>query len=75
MTVLKLTQIPLLNSIVIQQSDGHFFIAAKDSFIIDKDGLLQLLEELGNIGFITWQELEELGDNIYENTKNNSDSG
>lgn len=75
MTTVQITKIPSLNSVVIKQKGGHFFIAAPDSLIIDKDGFLRLIEELGNVGFITWQELEQIGDNIYENTKNSGGSG
>ena len=60
MTVLKLTQIPSLNSIVIKQEGGHFFIAAKDSLIIDKAGLLQLIVELTKIGFISSEDLSSI---------------
>lgn len=52
MTIVQITKIPLLNSVVIKQKNGHFFISTSDSFIIDKDGLLQLIVELGKIGFI-----------------------
>jgi hypothetical protein len=52
MTILKITQIPQLNSIVIKQEQGHFFIAAPNSIIIDKVGWLRLTEELVRIGFL-----------------------
>lgn len=83
MTVtLKLTRLPLLNnSIVIKQSGGHFFIAAENSFIIDKAGLLQLLVELGKIDFIEPYDLENISDEInryygkeIEDAKNKEDS-
>ena len=73
MTTVQITKIPSLNSVVIKQEGGHFFIAAPNSIIIDKAGLLRLIEELGNVGFISWQELEEVGDNIYYNRSNNAD--
>jgi hypothetical protein len=52
MAEVKITQIPLLNSVVIKQKDIHFFIAAPNSFIIDREGWLRLTEELMRIGFI-----------------------
>ncbi len=60
MTLLKLTQIPSLNSIVIKQEGGHFFIAAKDSFIIDKAGFLQLVEELTKVGFLNVEDISQI---------------
>lgn len=60
MTLLKLTKIPQLNSIVIKQEGGHFFIAAPNSFIIDKDGYLRLVKELLEIGFISEEDLLRL---------------
>lgn len=56
----KLTKIPQLNSIVIKQEGGHFFISTPNSFIIDEKGLLDLLEALVNIGFISTEDLKEL---------------
>lgn len=74
MTTVQITKIPSLNSVVIRQKGGHFFIAAPDSIIIDKDGFLKLIEALGNIGFFSWQELEQIGDTVYENTKDSGSS-
>lgn len=48
----KLTKIPQLNSIVIKQEGGHFFISAPNSIIIDREGFLQLIKALVDIGFI-----------------------
>jgi hypothetical protein len=72
MLKVSLTHLPILNSIVIKQTGGHLFIAAQDSIIIDKEGLLELIKQIGITGFITWQELELIGDDIYENTKDSS---
>lgn len=52
MATLKITQIPQLNNVVIRQEGGHFFIAAPNTFIIDKNGLLILIAELIKLGFI-----------------------
>lgn len=60
MTTVFITKIPLLNSVVIKQKGGHVFIAAQDSFIIDKIGLLSLIEELVDIDFIDKVDLEDM---------------
>ena len=70
---IKLTQLPLLNSIVIKQSGGHYFIATQDSIIIDKEGLLELIWQLSKVGFITLEEIIER--HINENEQNSSNSG
>lgn len=76
MTVVKLTQIPQLNSIVIKQEGGHFFIAAKDSIVIDKTGLLILIAELIGMGFIDTQDIMEARkDKENEDTKDHSNLG
>lgn len=77
MTKVEITKIPLLNSVVIKQTGGHAFIAAKDSFIIDKEGLLRLIEELANVGFITEEDISQLSARIglgNENKENSSNS-
>lgn len=61
----QLTQIPQLNSIVIRQSGGHFFIAAQDSIIIDRAGLIQLILELVKVGFIEYADLEAIAEELY----------
>lgn len=60
MTLLKLTRIPHLNTIVIKQEGGHYFIAAPDSFIIDKEGYLRLTKELMEIGFISEDDIAKM---------------
>jgi hypothetical protein len=67
MTVtLKLTRLPLLNdSIVIKQSGGHFFIAAENSFIIDKAGMIKLIEELGKVGYLSQKDLMLIVTEVY----------
>lgn len=79
MTLLKLMQIPQLNSIVIKQEGGHFFISTPNSFIIDKAGWIRLTEELANIGFIDRYDLKEICYRleermIYENKENSSNT-
>lgn len=59
MTLLKLTKIPQLNSIVIKQEGGHFFIATPNSFIIDKEGMYILISELVDRGFLDFTRLME----------------
>ncbi len=68
MTVtLHLTRLPLHNnSIVIKQTGGRFFIAAENSLIIDKDGLLQLILELGKMDFIDMMDVMDLEDKLAE---------
>lgn len=57
---------------VIKQRPGfRFFVAAPNSFIIDKAGFLQLIKGAKNIGIISKEDLKE----IYENTENSSSSG
>ena len=60
MTVVKITQIPQLNSVVIKQEGGNFFIATKDSIIIDKDGFIRLIKELTSMKFISSEDLSEI---------------
>lgn len=62
MTVLKITRIPQLNSIVLKQEGGRFFISTPNSFIIDKDGLMKLLYELIKLGFIAEDDTEMMYD-------------
>lgn len=73
--VVRLTKIPQLNSIVIKQEGGHLFIAAKDSIIIDKDGLLQLVYELMKINFVDIYDIEQLGDDWYLEEEENAEAG
>jgi hypothetical protein len=89
MTVLKITRIPQLNSIVLKQEGGRFFIATPNSFIIDRDGLLRLVVELGKIGFVTSTDILKVAQGIdweikkmreeeridNENKENSSNSG
>ena len=57
---LKLTRLPLLNdTIVIRQEGGHYFIAAPDSIIIDRAGLIRLIKELIQVGYLDRKDLED----------------
>lgn len=66
MTVIKITHLPLLNSVVVTQKGGHFFIAAKDSIIIDEIGLIKLIVELGKIGFLSTDVLQSITEHVKE---------
>lgn len=67
---LKLTRLPHLNdTIVIKQEGGHFFIAAPDSFIIDKAGLMKLLTELVKVGYINPEELIDIIEEVVPETE------
>lgn len=68
-----LTKIPLLNSIVIRQKNGRLFISAKDSIVIDKSGLMNLIEGLIKVDFLTVEDLSEISARIgtgYEDKQN-----
>lgn len=58
MTTLKIIKIPQLNNVVIRQEGGHFFIAASNTFIIDRLGFLKLLKELVRIHFISGEDVD-----------------
>lgn len=61
MAEVKITQLPYLNTVVIKQSPGsRFFVAATDSFIIDKAGLIKLIEELVRMGFIHPEDISSI---------------
>lgn len=72
--IVSLTKIPQLNSIVVKQEGGHLFIAAKDSIIIDKDGLIQLIYELMKINFLDIYDIEQMGDDWYLEEQGNAES-
>ncbi len=74
MTVLKLMQIPQLNSVVIKQEQGHFFIATPNSLIIDKAGFLKLVVELYRIGFLQTQDISKLVEELGEINANKENS-
>lgn len=60
MTILEITKIPQLNSVVIKQKEGHFFISVPNSIIIDKDGWLKLTHEFVKMGFIEKKDLDDI---------------
>lgn len=78
MTVLKITRIPQLNSVVIKQEGGRFFISTPNSFIIDKPGFLTLIYELAMLEFVGEKELMDIVNEIRkeqdENEENSSDT-
>ena len=45
-TKLRIFKIPHMNTIVIKQSGGHYFVATKDSIVIDLFGLSSILKYL-----------------------------
>lgn len=59
-TIIKVTKLPHLNSVVLKQSGGHFFISAPNSFIIDKDGLLEMIAAMVRVNFISEEDLKEI---------------
>jgi hypothetical protein len=58
---LTITKIPHLNVIVIKQRGIHYFLAAPDSFLIDKEGFLNLIRGAMSIDFITKEEISGIG--------------
>ena len=56
---------------VVKQRQARFFIAAPNSFVIDKHGFLQLIRGALNIGIISEEDLKE----IYENKEDSDNSG
>lgn len=58
--LLTLTKIPNLNILVVKQRGIHYFVAAPDSIVIDKEGFLNLIRGAMNIDFITPKELEAI---------------
>lgn len=63
MTTLKITKLQNLNLLVIKQSDGNFFITAKDSIIIDIEGVYKLLNNLLYTNMIDAEIVKEILDN------------
>lgn len=57
-TKLKVFKIPHMNTIVIKQSGGNFFVATKDSIVIDIFGLSSILKFLIFSGMISPKVLE-----------------
>lgn len=50
---IKVTKIPKLNTLVIQQEGGHYFISAQDSIVIDVPGLALLIKFLVFNGYLS----------------------
>lgn len=55
---LKVFKIPHMNTIVIKQSGGNFFVATKDSIVIDIFGLSSILKFLLLSGMLSPKVLE-----------------
>lgn len=60
--IVRVTKLPNLNTLVIKQSEGRFFISAKDSIVIDVPGFSMLLKFLVFNGFISYRILEGILD-------------
>lgn len=61
----RVTRLPKLNTLVIKQSGGKFFISAQDSIVIDIPGLVMLIKYLVFSGFISYRALEGILDEYY----------
>lgn len=57
---LKLTRLSQLDTVVIKQEGGRFFISTPNSIIIDKAGYLWLMEVLIKSGFINTKDVQEV---------------
>jgi hypothetical protein len=62
---LTVTKIPHLNTIVLRQQNGHFFVATKDSFVIDVYGLSFIIKFLIMNNIISHRILEGILDEYY----------
>lgn len=72
---LTLTKIPYLNLLILRQEGIHYFIAAPNCFMIDREGFLNLIKGAVGIGFISEKDIEDyMKGNINENKENNTDS-
>lgn len=59
---LKVTRIPFLNTIVIKQTGGKFFVSTTDSIVIDIPGLAFILKFLVMNGIVSHRVLEGILD-------------
>ena len=55
---IKVTKIPNLNTLVIKQEGGRYFLAAEDSIVIDVPGLSYLIKFLLFSGYLSPRTLE-----------------
>lgn len=62
---LTVTKIPNLNIIVIKQRNGNFFVATRDSFVIDIVGLSFILKFLVMSGMVSPKVLEGILDEYH----------
>lgn len=60
MIALHLTYLPHLNQIIIKQRGGRFFMTAKDTLIIDEQGILILIDNLIKNGMLDKEKVEDL---------------
>ena len=61
----RVTRLPKLNTLVIKQYGGRFFISAQDSIVIDISGLSMLLKFLVFGNFLSYRVLEGILDEYY----------
>ena len=61
---LTITKIPHLDTMVVKQRGAHFFIAAPDSFVIGKNGFLQLIKGALKVNFISAEDISEISAEI-----------
>lgn len=59
---LRITKLPHLNTVVMRQRGKNFFIATKDSIVIDIGGLTKIIEFLVMSGMLDHTELERILD-------------
>lgn len=59
---LKVTRIPYLNTIVIKQVGGRFFVSTQDSVVIDVPGLSFLIKFLVMSDILSYRVLEGIVD-------------
>lgn len=66
---LKIFKIPRMNTIVIKQTEGKFFMSTKDSIVIDVIGLSSILKFLVFTNIISHKILEGILEEYYSNVK------
>jgi hypothetical protein len=67
---LKVFRIPKMNTLVIKQTEGHFFVATKDSIVIDIFGLTSILKFLLITGMMSHKALEGVLEEYYNYAAN-----
>lgn len=62
LSTLTVTKIPHLNTLVIKQKEGKFFISTRDSIVIDVPGLAFIIKFLVMNGMVSHKVLEGILD-------------